>query len=158
MTLAPLLAAPPAVQIHVAAVLPAAILSIVLLTARKGTGAHKLFGRVWVGLMTIAALSSFFIHEIGGLYGFSAIHLLSVLTLAGLWAAIAKARAGDVAGHRRVMLQLNVGALGIAGGFTLLPGRRMAAVLFSGGHIWLVLAGLAMLTLAAALLLRRRLV
>ncbi|OLP57152.1 hypothetical protein BJF92_06380 [Rhizobium rhizosphaerae] len=157
MTLQPLLDAPLAVQIHVATVLPAAVLGIVLLLGRKGTRLHRLFGRIWVGLMAATALASFFIHEIGGVFGFSPIHLLSVLTLFGLWDAVARARAGDLAGHRRRMRQLNLGAIGLAGLFTLLPGRRMGAVLF-GDPSWPELglfAGLGLLpALAAGVFLR----
>ena len=143
MTLQPLFAAPLAVQIHVATVLPAAVIGVLLLSTAKGTRLHKVFGRLWVGLMTVTALASFFIHEIGGILGFSPIHLLSIVTLIGLWNAVSSARAGDIAGHRRRMLQLNIGALGLAGLFTLLPGRRMGAVLFTdpSWQGWALFAG-----------------
>jgi uncharacterized membrane protein len=58
------------------------------------------------------------------------IHLLAIFTLVMLPIAIWRAHRHDVARHRRAMLGRFLGALVIAGLFTLLPGRIMHAVMF----------------------------
>jgi uncharacterized membrane protein len=135
MTLEPLLDAPLAIKIHVAAVVPAAILGAYLLMRRKGTPVHRLLGKIWLTLMVITALSSFFIHALNMVYGFSPIHLLSIYVLIASWQAIAAARRHDIARHRRTVTGLYFGGIGIAGFFTLIPGRIMGKVIFSGDEI-----------------------
>ena len=131
MNLAPLLDAPLAIQIHVAAVVPAALIGPYMFCSQKGTPLHRLLGKVWLGLMVVAALSSFFIHTINLLFGFSPIHLLSAYVLYGSWSAIRAARAHRMREHRLNVIGLYVGGIVIAGGFTLLPGRLMHEVFFS---------------------------
>ena len=130
MTLAPLLAASPAIQLHAFAALAAFALGAVQLTAPKGTIPHRLFGWLWAGLMLTVVLSSFFIHTIRLWGPWSPIHLLSVFTLVMLPLAVWRARRHDVRQHQRAMAGLFVGALVIAGIFTFMPGRIMHAVLF----------------------------
>jgi uncharacterized membrane protein len=131
MTLAPLLAAPPIISLHVAAALAAFLLGGVQLLAPKGTLPHRAMGYVWAALLAFVALSSFWIHRIHQFGDFSLIHLLSIFTLLVLPLAILKARRHDVARHRRSMVLLYVGALVIAGAFTLLPHRLMHQVVFN---------------------------
>ncbi|CUW42793.1 hypothetical protein B3286c1_0087 [Brucella vulpis] len=83
MNFEPLLNAPLAIQIHVTAVVPAAIIGLVIFLRRKGTKLHRALGRVWIVLMIATAISSFFIHQINLVGGFSPIHLLSILVLLG---------------------------------------------------------------------------
>ena len=130
MNLAPLLAAPPVIQIHAFAALGAFALGALQLAAPKGTIPHRAIGWIWAVLMLAVVLSSFFIHTIRLWGPFSPIHLLSIFTLAMLPLAVWRARQHDVRKHRRAMLGLFVGALLIAGIFTFLPGRIMHAVLF----------------------------
>jgi uncharacterized membrane protein len=157
MTLEPLLNAPPAIQIHVAAVVPAAILGAYLLARPKGTRLHRLLGKIWMALMVVTALSSFFIHEINLVYGFSPIHLLSVFVLAGSWRAILAARRHDIRTHRRIVSGMYFGGIVVAGLATLLPGRLMHAVAFSGSSwLTLVLFGLIAAAIVAAVGLRPR--
>lgn len=133
MTLEPLLHAPLAVQIHVAAVLPAAFLGAYILAARgKGSPRHRLFGKVWLVLMVITAVSSFFIHSLNVWHGFSPLHLLSLLTLFGCVQAYRSARRGQIAMHKRIVASLYLGGIVVAGGFTLLPHRIMHVVLIDG--------------------------
>jgi uncharacterized membrane protein len=130
MTLAPLLAASPAIQIHAFAAITGFVLGVVQLAAPKGTIPHRLFGWLWAALLLTVAISSFFIHELR-LWGmWSPIHLLSVFTLIMLPLAIVHARRHDVRRHQRAMIGLFAGALVIAGVFTFLPGRIMHTVLF----------------------------
>jgi uncharacterized membrane protein len=80
--------------------------------------------------MLTIVVSSFFIHTIRMWGPFSPIHLLSLFTLAVLPFAVLAARRRDVRRHRQAMIGLFVGALVIAGLFTLWPGRIMSAVVF----------------------------
>jgi uncharacterized membrane protein len=80
--------------------------------------------------MLTVAVSSLFIHTIRMWGAWSQIHLLSLLVLVTLPLAVWHARRHDVRQHRLAMLMLFTGALVIAGGFTLLPGRIMHAVVF----------------------------
>lgn len=130
MSLAPLLAAPPAVQAHAAAAMAAFLLGLGQFALPKGTARHRAIGWIWVILMTAVAVSSFFIHTICSFGIWSPIHLLSIFTLAVLPIAVTHARRHRVAQHRRAMQLLFVGALVIAGGFTLVPGRIMHDVVF----------------------------
>lgn len=130
MTLAPLLAAPSAIQIHAFAAIAAFAVGLVQLAAPKGILPHRLIGWVWVGLMLTVAISSFFIHTIR-LWGlWSPIHLLSVLALVTLPLAVFYARRHNILGHRSAMTALFISALVITGAFTFLPGRIMHAVMF----------------------------
>jgi uncharacterized membrane protein len=130
MTLAPLLAASPVIQLHAFAALGAFGLGAVQLAAPKGTIPHRLFGWFWASLMLAVVLSSFFIHTIRMWGPWSPIHLLSLFTLIMLPLAVLRARRHDVERHRRAMTSLFVGAVVIAGIFTLLPGRVMHDVVF----------------------------
>jgi uncharacterized membrane protein len=130
MSLAPLLNAAPAIPVHAFAAMAAFVLGVVQLAAPKGTLPHRTIGWIWVGLMAIVAASSFWIHEIRLLGPWSPIHLLSIFTLIMLPIAVWRARRHRVADHRRIMTMTFVGALVIAGLFTLLPGRIMHAVVF----------------------------
>jgi uncharacterized membrane protein len=131
MTLAPLLVASPAVQIHAFAALAALVLMPVQLVLPKGGSRHRAVGYAWVAAMLLAAATSFFVHEMRiGIGPFGPIHLLSLVTLVSLPLAVRAARRREFARHRRIMLILVWSALVGAGVFTLLPGRIMHAVAF----------------------------
>ncbi|HEY0303144.1 MAG TPA: DUF2306 domain-containing protein [Rhizomicrobium sp.] len=134
MTLEPLLHASPAVQIHVATVVPAALIGTwQIFFSTKGAPPHRALGYLYMVLMTVTALSTLWVHEImpnGPFYGFSPIHLLIPLTLFGVYGAIQGARTHNIAQHRRSILTVYIGGILIAGGFTFLPGRIMHAVVF----------------------------
>lgn len=130
MSLAPLLNAEPAIQVHAFTALAAFALGVVQLSAPKGTLPHRTVGSVWVALMVVVAVSSFFIHELHVWGNWSPIHLLSIFTLAMLPLAVLHARRHRVDRHRNAMTAIFVGALVIAGLFTLAPGRIMHAVVF----------------------------
>ena len=155
MTLEPLLDAPLAVQIHVAAVTPAALLGAHLLLRPKGTPLHRLLGRIWMALMVVTAVSSFFIHQINLFYGFSPIHLLSIATLFGSWNAIAAARRGDIRQHKRIVTGLYFGGIVVAGLFTFVHGRIMHAVAFTGAEWPAVLIAALIGSILVAIVLRR---
>ncbi|MGV1756042.1 DUF2306 domain-containing protein [Rhizobium sp. A22-96] len=135
MTLEPLLHATIAIQIHVAAVVPAALLGAYLLLRPKGTPRHRLLGKIWLCLMVITALSSFFIHQINLFHGFSPIHLLSIFVLFGCWGAIVNARRHNIAAHKRIVRGLYFGGIVGAGTFAFLPSRIMNKVAFGGDEL-----------------------
>jgi len=132
MSLDPLFAAPLVVQVHAFAAMAAFALGIIQFAGPKGTLPHRTIGYAWVALMLVVAASSFAIHGMRQWGGFSAIHLLSVMVLVLVPLALLAARRHHVGTHRRAMISLFAGALVIAGGFTLLPGRIMHRALFGG--------------------------
>ena len=117
---------------HALAAFAAVIIGALQLWMRKGGRVHRIMGYIWVALMAIVALSSFFIHEIKMFGAFSPIHLLSIFTLWSLYMAIRAAKDRRINAHRRWMQNLYVMALLITGAFTLLPGRTMHVILFGG--------------------------
>ena len=152
MTLSPLLDASIVVQVHVAMAVPAVLLGPVVLFRARRDRLHRFGGYGWVTAMAGLAATGLLIPGGFAVVGpFGPIHLLSLVTLAGLFDGVRKIRRGDVAGHRRTMRQVWFGALGLAGLFTLVPGRLMHAVLLGGDAVagWAALAvglgGLALL-------------
>jgi len=130
MSLSPLLNSHWLVIVHALAAILAIVLGGIQLWIKKGTPVHRLLGRLWVSIMAVVAMSSFGIHQFQMFGPFSLIHLLSLLVLFSLWQGISRVRKGDVAGHKKTMVQLYVLALILTGAFTLLPGRVMYNVLF----------------------------
>jgi uncharacterized membrane protein len=130
INLAPLLDAAPAIPLHAIAAMAAFVLGVVQFAAPKGTLPHRAIGAIWVALMAVVAISSFWIHQLRLVGPWSPIHLLSIFTLVMLPLAVWKAHTHQVTSHRRIMIYLFSGALVVAGLFTLVPGRLMHAVLF----------------------------
>src|SRR6202000_1954584 len=119
MNLAPLLDAAPAIPLHAFAAMGAFVLGVVQFAAPKGTLPHRTIGWIWVSLMALVAISSFWIHQIRLVGPWSPIHLLSIFTLAMLPLAVWRAHRHDVIAHRRIMILIFAGALVIAGLFTV---------------------------------------
>jgi uncharacterized membrane protein len=130
MTLAPLLNASPTIQIHAFAAMAALVVGAVQFSAPKGTLPHRTIGALWVLLMLVVSISSFFIHTIRLWGPWSPIHLLSIFTLCALPLAVLYAHRHSVKRHRLAMISIYTGGLVIAGLFTFVPGRIMHAVLF----------------------------
>jgi len=130
MSLDPLLQAAPVIRVHAFAAIAAFLLGSIQLMAPKGTLPHRIVGWTWAGLMLVVAVSAFFIHQIRLWGPWSPIHLLSIFTLITLPLAVWAAHRHRVAQHRRAMISIFLGALVIAGAFTLLPGRIMHDVVF----------------------------
>jgi uncharacterized membrane protein len=100
-----------------------------MLHAKKGTGAHKTLGWIWVAAMAVAVFSALFIHGFEWIGPFSPIHLLIPFAARGVWSGIAAARNRQVASHREHMLWMYWAALGIPLALALLPGRRLNMML-----------------------------
>lgn len=122
--------APLFVQLHVIAALLGVALAPLQLFRRRRDRLHKILGYTWVMALAFTALSSFAIHDLRLIGPFSPIHLLSVWVLYSLWVAIRAARSGDIARHSATLRQTAFWGLGVAGAFTLIPGRLMGEVLF----------------------------
>ena len=129
-SLAPLLAAPIMVQIHVTAALATFFIGLILLCAPKGFRLHKTLGWAWVSTMTVTAGSSFFLTGLMG-SSYSPIHALSAWTMLGLPFGIAAVRRRKIAQHRKTMTGMFVGGMLIAGLFSFLPGRLMWSLFFA---------------------------
>lgn len=121
---------PVAVLIHLATVIPAFFIGTWLIfLSKKGSSAHRVLGTTYLTLMTITATAAIFVKSLHPGH-FSWIHLFVPLTFWGVFAAIWRIRARDVAGHRAAMLGLYFGGLIIAGSLTFLPGRLMHRLFF----------------------------
>lgn len=129
MTLAPLINAPLAIQIHATAALSLIPLTALQFWRPKRGPSHRTIGWVWVVLMAVTAVSSFWIHNLRLIGPFSPIHILSVITLVNLVLGIRARRAGRIMAHRGHMIGIAAGWAG-AGLFTLLPGRIMFQTVF----------------------------
>lgn len=116
-----------ALPIHLACALIALPLGAVVLWRPKGTATHKLLGRVWVVLMLVIAISSYWLRTLNG--GFSFIHLLSVLTLVAIPLGIYEARRGNIRAHVSRMRGVYIGLV-IAGVFAMMPNRTLGELLF----------------------------
>src|SRR5581483_11575380 len=100
MSLQPLLDAAPVIRVHAFAAMAAFALGIVQLAAPKGTLPHRTIGWIWVALMGVIAISSFWIHQLRIIGAFSPIHLLSIFTLVMLPLAVLHAHRHRVVQHR----------------------------------------------------------
>jgi uncharacterized membrane protein len=130
MSIDPLLEQSEVIQIHAFAAMAAFIVAITQFALPKGTPRHRAVGYAWAGLMVLVVVPSFWIHELRMWGPWSWIHLLSIYTLIMLPLAVVHARGHRVNAHRNSMIGLFLGALLIAGVFTLLPGRVMNRVIF----------------------------
>jgi uncharacterized membrane protein len=131
MSLAPLLQASPQTQIHAFAAMAAFALGLIQFAAPKGTLPHRTLGWIWVVLMLIISGSSFFLHGLRIWGEWSPIHMLSIATPIALISAVSAARHHRVPSHKYTMISIFIGALVIAGVFTLVPGRLMHTVFFA---------------------------
>ena len=117
------------IPLHAIMAMIAIILGGIQLSMKKGGLIHKLLGRIWVGIMLIVAITSFFIHEIKLWGAYSPIHLLSLLTIFILGVGIYYVRVGNIKRHKQTMITLYFFALILTGFFTFMPGRVMHQIL-----------------------------
>tara|TARA_B100001059_G_scaffold185605_1_gene187362 strand:- start:161 stop:547 length:387 start_codon:yes stop_codon:yes gene_type:complete len=121
---------------HGAFALLAVPLGLYVLLTKKGTNQHRILGRIWVTFLIIVSLTAIFIQAINpGQY--SLIHLLIPWTIGSLIYSIwnikkfKKTRIERYKfAHMYSMIGVYVGALLIAGAFTLMPGRFFHEILF----------------------------
>ena len=120
---------PPAVVVHLVVAAGALVLGPLALWLPKGTRVHRAAGYAWLTLMAAAALSSAFIRDfrIPNLLGYTALHLLTLATFAGIGLGVWHICRGNVARHRRVM-QMTYGGVVLAGAFAFLPQRHLGGL------------------------------
>jgi uncharacterized membrane protein len=128
MSLRPLFESSAAIQLHAFAAMTAFLTGLVQFAAPKGTLPHRTLGFIWVGLMLVVSISSFWIHELRLWGPWSPIHLISISTLVTLPLAVWYAHTHRVRSHQWWMVSIFLGALVVAGIFTFVPGRIMYEV------------------------------
>jgi len=111
MTLAHVANAPLIFRLHALLAPGAVVLTIDILSLRKGSPIYRTMGWTWVLMMGSAAVSSFWIHTIKWIGPFSPIHFLSLIVLYSLVRAIHDARAHRITSRNRRMQGLVWGAL-----------------------------------------------
>ena len=119
--------------LHLATVVPCVFLGPIIFVMKKGSVLHKWMGRVYMLLMMVTATVTVFMPAVVGprLFGhFGFIHLFSALTLYTVPTSYLAIKRGDVKDHRNTMILLYIGAIVIAGGFTLMPGRYLHYIFF----------------------------
>jgi uncharacterized membrane protein len=119
--------------LHLGSLVPAFVIGSYLLLNRKGTPAHRLLGKIYMGLMLFTAIITLFMEALVGpkfLNHFGFLHLLSLFVLYTVPTAYRAIRVGNIKLHKRKMVGLYVGALLVAGAFTLSPGRLIHTWLF----------------------------
>ena len=125
------------IYIHAVLALLAVPLGLYILITKKGTNQHRILGRTWAIILVIVSLTAVFIQAISpGQY--SLIHLLIPWTLGSLIYSVwnikqfKKTRIEKYKyAHMYSMIGVYVGALLLAGAFTLMPGRFFHALIFS---------------------------
>ncbi len=119
--------------LHLGSLAPSIVIGGYLLLNQKGTPAHRLLGKIYMGLMLFTAIITLFMEALVGpqfLNHFGYLHLLSLLVLRTVPAAFIAATTGNIKAHKRNMIGMYIGALLLAGSFSLMPGRLMHTWLF----------------------------
>ncbi|MBN8818909.1 MAG: DUF2306 domain-containing protein [Sphingomonas sp.] len=116
-----------ALLLHLGTVIPALLIGAAILLLRKGTALHKLLGRLWVLLMMVTAIGSFWLRGSSG--NLSLLHLFSIITIVSVPLGLWQIARGNVRKHQRAMLGTYLGLLG-AGVFAFLPGRLLGDLFF----------------------------
>ena len=125
------------IYIHAVLALLAVPLGLYILITKKGTNQHRILGRTWAIILVIVSLTAVFIQAINpGQY--SLIHLLIPWTLGSLIYSVWNIKQFKKTkiekykyAHMYSMIGVYVGALLLAGAFTLMPGRFFHALIFS---------------------------
>lgn len=113
-----------ALTVHLATVIPAIPLGAYVILSRKGGTRHKLLGKIWLSLMFVTAIATFFIRNVND-GQLSWIHLFTLLTFVSVPMAIVTARQGKIEAHKKHVRNFFIGALVIAGLTAFAPGRTM---------------------------------
>lgn len=118
---------------HLTTVVPCIFLGAYLLLVPKGGLLHRKLGVVYMSLMMITAIIALFIQAQVGpklLNHFGYIHVFCILVFWTVPTAFLAIKKGKVKIHQRKMILLYIGAIILAGGFTLMPGRYLHSLFF----------------------------
>lgn len=121
---------PAKVWTHLFAMTVALVLTPIMLLRQRGDARHRLLGRIWVGAMFFAAVSSFWLRGTNN-DAFSVIHILSVFVIIQAPIIYWSARTHNIKRHRRSVRAMVLGALLVAGFFTFPFDRLLGHWLFS---------------------------
>ena len=119
--------------IHLATVVPCFFIGTMLLLMKRGTTIHKDLGKVYMVLMLVTAMVTIFMPAQVGprvLNHFGWIHSFSFFTIYTVPTSYIAIKKGKIQTHKRKMILLYFGAIVLAGGFTLAPGRYLHEVFF----------------------------
>lgn len=119
--------------LHLATVLPAVVLGAVVFIMKKGTPKHRLIGKIYMLCMMATAIIALGMPAHVGpriFNHFGWIHSFCFLTIYSIPMSLYAIRKGNIRRHKTGMIMLYVGAILIAGGFTLAPGRYLHTLLF----------------------------
>jgi uncharacterized membrane protein len=117
------------VWVHLGTMMTALAITPAILWHPRGTMRHRVLGYTWVACLFVTAALSFWI-RVSHPGHLSFIHILSAWTLVILPVIVFAARSGNVVRHRRSVRGMVIGALLIAGFFTLPPFRMLGEWLF----------------------------
>jgi uncharacterized membrane protein len=120
---------PAIVWAHLATILVALVLTPVMLLRRRGDRNHRVLGWIWAISLFGTAFISLFVKVLNPGH-FSYIHLLSILTIVQVPLIVLSARRHDHKRHRQAVRGMVIGALLVAGFFTLPFGRLLGHWLF----------------------------
>lgn len=158
MTFDAILNAPPAILVHLGAGLLALAIGPLAIYRRRRDRWHRWLGRLWVAAMAVLALSGLIVPAVvlPIIGSFGVIHLLSIWVLLNLIWGVRAILHRRVAQHQATMRSLYWQGLTFAGLLTLLPGRRLNALIFGPAETaaYWVIGGIGLL--AALLWVRRR--
>lgn len=114
---------------HLSTVSLALAIAPIQLLRPKGDRVHRMLGRVWAVLLLVTALISFDIRVLND-GKLSPIHILSVVTIVCVPTMVWAARTRRIRVHQGFARGITIGALLVAGYFTLLPSRDLGGWLF----------------------------
>ena len=115
---------------HLLTIIVALVLTPVMLLRRRGDRNHRVLGYIWAASLFGTAFISLFVKVLNPGH-FSYIHLLSILTIVQVPLIILYARRHDHKRHRQAVRGMVIGALLVAGFFTLPFGRLIGHWLFA---------------------------
>lgn len=120
--------------LHLYTVLPCVVLGAINFMLKKRSPYHKYVGSSYMVLMLFTAFITLFMPAMVGskiFNHFGWIHSFSVLTIYSVPTAYIAIKKGNIKKHKRKLIGLYIGAILIAGAFTLMPGRYLHNILFN---------------------------
>jgi uncharacterized membrane protein len=121
---------PLTVWAHILTIIVALVLTPIMLLRRRGDRNHRVLGWIWAASLFGTAFLSLFVKVLNPGH-FSYIHLLSIFTIVQVPLIVLYARRHDHKRHRQAVRGMVIGALLVAGFFTLPFGRLIGHWLFS---------------------------
>ena len=130
------------IYVHAFFALAAVPVGLYIFLKKKGTKQHRFIGRVWVSFLLIVSFTALFITSpmtdtVFNPRFYSWIHLLIPWTIGSLIYSIYSIRKFKKTklekhknAHKNSMIGTYIGALLVAGAFTLMPGRMFHEIIF----------------------------